>query len=132
MPTRPDPELTPDELKTLSPAEIMREVAHDLMYFDARDPWGTICTTPELRYEYRNYSTSPYICDRLSAYHRPAEQWVRQFLIALGMGCGYSVFGEKLSNGSFTPDQQHQRAAWLLFAADLYEEWDADGTTSSS
>ncbi len=110
-------------------AEVLREVAYAL---DEPREDG--------RYKNSPTGTSPYICDRLAHDDWGLDEWLdypddsaRGFLRLLGMGCGYEVFGPKETRfGSpwdpkFSDEQQHQRIAWLLFAADLADEWAAEG-----
>ena len=69
-----------------------------------------------------NYKNSPYICDTLYAFGAVDAVC---FLYELGMGSGTLVFGSRWSGPryGFTREQQHQRKAWLLFAADIADEW---------
>ena len=73
-------------------------------------------------------STSPFICDQL--FYMPCGIAATLFLRELGMGQGTNVFFfDETSMWSSSPDafyeEKHQilRAWWLLFAADLAEEW---------
>ena len=65
----------------------------------------------------------PYICNHLGPYSNEAA-----FLYSLGMGRGERVFSDgymcDLSAAKWA-DAQRRRVAWLLFAADLADEWDA-------
>lgn len=67
--------------------------------------------------------TSPYICDNVSWF--PNGKTSIEFLNELGMDCGMFVFGYPNWNNdvSFTRETQHERMAWLFFAADLADEW---------
>lgn len=76
-------------------------------------------------------SGSQFICDVLitcRAVRGSAEARARakDYLRRLGMGVGVYVFGPSGYDWEFTLEQQHQRMAWLFFAADLAEELGAD------
>lgn len=78
---------------------------------------------------------SCFICDILQQFRSVETAGVAQeaqrFLIALGMGTGFGQFGlPNWSTGSagFTLEQQHQRMAWLFFAADLADELGTEWT----
>jgi hypothetical protein len=76
---------------------------------------------------------SPFICDHLNRMVEVAEEQqlyvAREFLHELGMGVGMAEFlvDDEDGNQGFgfnrTVKQQTLRAWWLLFAADLAEEW---------
>ena len=72
-------------------------------------------------------SGSGYICDVLGNLGELCERSdeASDWLLHLGMGCGFGVFGPPNfdAGGTFTLEQQHQRMAWLFFAADLWEEF---------
>lgn len=57
---------------------------------------------------------SPYICDNLVF---PYSYSSLEFLRDLGMGSGTHEFSE------FGSEQMNVRKAWLMFAADLADEW---------
>ncbi len=59
---------------------------------------------------------SPYICDRLHG-----NPVALSYLWKLGMGCGMAAFGPS-TFGEFSARQMHERKAWLMFAADLWDE----------
>lgn len=79
---------------------------------------------------------SHYICDILC--YLPHGGLASRFLCELGMGCGFGVFGPASygAGTTFSLETQHQRMAWLFFAADLAEEmgvdWVAVGLNSLS
>ncbi len=68
---------------------------------------------------------SRYICDNLTG-DAPVDgpkrvrQRAKRYLISLGMGEGMHVFGE--GGGALCETTQAKRKAWLLFAADLWDE----------
>lgn len=75
---------------------------------------------------------SPFICDHLDRMVEGAEEQLyiaRSFLHELGMGAGITEFlvddedGNRSLGFNHTVKQQTLRAWWLLFAADLAEEW---------
>ncbi len=75
---------------------------------------------------------SPFICDHLDRMVEGAEEQLyvaREFLHELGMGVGLAEFLVDNEDGNqglgfqHTVKQQALRAWWLLFAADLAEEW---------
>ncbi len=75
---------------------------------------------------------SPFICDHLDRMVEGAEEQLyiaRSFLRELGMGTGMTEFlvddedGNQGLGFNHTVKQQTLRAWWLLFAADLAEEW---------
>lgn len=87
-------------------------------------------------------SNSPYICDNLVSlcpsfwsghgFDGADLYCALQFLRYLGMGVGFREFllpSESLSHfhaegpEDFLRDVQSRRVAWLLFAADLADEW---------
>jgi len=62
---------------------------------------------------------SQYICDNLEGRHSSLL-----FLRELGMGSGFDVFGPwQPQPAPDTDDRQARRYAWLIFAAQIAEEW---------
>lgn len=74
---------------------------------------------------------SPYICDGLDYFQiTPAKTAAHRFVHGLGMGRGLSEFSPgstRMKNYSDADyeDCQSRRIAWLLFAADIAQEWRA-------
>lgn len=68
-------------------------------------------------------NTSIYICDNLDRLDNDGKSTVgakaRDFLHELGMGYGFSVFSDIPAG----VERQRARVEWLLFAADIAEEW---------
>ncbi|HCZ48248.1 MAG TPA: hypothetical protein DCZ11_04500 [Gammaproteobacteria bacterium] len=67
---------------------------------------------------------SRFICDQLTGFApvaAPPRDRVRALahLFALGMGSGLDAFRGSIT---FNRAEQHERKAWLLFAADLWDE----------
>lgn len=63
---------------------------------------------------------APFICPRLEGEDDEALSYLRK----LGMGDTGHEFGfeDSPSGRRFSRRQQHERKAWLLFAADLWDE----------
>lgn len=68
-------------------------------------------------------NASIYICTNLNRLDNGSESTVgakaRDFLHELGMGYGFSVFSDVPAG----VERQRARVEWLLFAADIAEEW---------
>lgn len=107
-------------------AEILRDCAYGLPNADDSD----VCILSETG---EPRTTSPFICDHLDrmdddSHYRGigAVAHARIFLRELGMGTGMAEFISVHDSLGFTYGVEHQtmRAVFLLFAADLAEEWD--------
>jgi hypothetical protein len=84
-------------------------------------------TLPMTRTQWDGGTTSRFICDHLTGAFPVAAALhdrmnAKSFLLSLGMGTGHYVFG---ASDYFSEKEQHERRAWLLFAADVYDEWSA-------
>ena len=114
-------------------AEILRDCAYGLPYEECSD-------ISLLDNDQRTRTHSPYICDHLDrmaedtiSSYRTEVAKAHNFLEELGMGTGLSEFlTEEESHKryddpnnyfKYTVKHQTMRAVFLLFAADLAEEW---------
>ena len=102
-------------MKTVS--EILRDCAFAL---PARE--GSHTGVAALGGETQPYA-SPFICDHLE--HNTTDEHAlkaKHFLHDLGMGMGTGEFDFLDRYGDATLKTQYQRAMWLFFAADLWDE----------
>lgn len=106
-------------------AEILRNCAYGLPI--ERDSETSLLEEEQAR------TTSPFICDNLGYMRDHGECNYSQslktqnFLYELGMPNNFSAFKLPQDQGvyglDYTVEHQTLRAWWLLFAADLAEEW---------
>ena len=113
-------------MKTI--ADVLRECAFQLPAYELP---GYSEEAPLLLSRGTTYRTSPYICDQLYNLEVREDDFARVapeaklFLIALGMGTGMFEFDfHVMCNGDWIASRktQYQRAMWLFFAADLWDE----------
>ena len=85
-------------------------------------------TEDRLRYgyslgEWEGIDGSIFICDNLDSFDADQDSEdggiAKDFLYVLGMPCGVDVF-DYVPSGV---ERQEARVQWLLFAADIAEEW---------
>lgn len=99
-------------------AKILRECAYRLP--DKEDSYFNVVDGEPIP------QNSPFICDHLDIMKGSA--FAKQFLHELGMGRGWREFltddeADSFPGFHYTREHQTMRAVFLLFAADLAEEW---------
>lgn len=110
-------------------ADVLRECAFQLPAYELSSYSEE---APLLLSRGATHRTSPFICDQLwelevkeaGDFSRVAPE-AKLFLIALGMGTGTQEFDFRvMRNGDWIASRktQYQRAMWLFFAADLWDE----------
>ena len=110
-------------------ADVLRECAYRLPAYELPSYSEE---APLLLSRGATHRTSPFICDQLQELeaHEPDDfarvaPEAKLFLIALGMGTGVFQFDfHVMRNGEWIASRktQYQRAMWLFFAADLWDE----------